>query len=427
MWYRLFLTLTLLLLSPSAFSDEGTVVQPAGSLSHDPVEGYVAPGNFYWTRLYWKGTQDAATRGALYFVDENGNQSRTNLFLIAGMNATARHAVRYHEKALESLETYLTPSEVLPQREDLNNFQTAFEKAVKKPWGLVTHKVDKIKGNVIRDYNDMGNSDLAKWGLLGRIGVTVWNGLQIVGETIGIVAVELPLEFALRVVPKYWIGASLDAEDGVVIRNGVVTSLVQPVLRPVLPVLGAAWYWGVLEPSNLALRGGPSVGAGAVGTLLTGVTAAAEGGKFLVWDSWHPLSRETALYQTKDGRNVGFVVPVPKNEHVDNAVKVAFENATDRDMFIERFEQIIAAQPKDKQWVAMSYIVSRLSETIHSLYEKREQYAYGAQTPASMQIQNAHLTEAADLVWLKDVYAWALKEEMEWKGEVSAPKKRRTS
>lgn len=419
MWYRSILILTLLLLSPAVFSDGGNAGQLTGSLSHDddgddPLEGYVAPGPFYWTRLSWKGTGDASMRGALYFVDENGNQSRTNLFLIAGMKGTAHHAVRYHEKALESLGTYRTPLELFPQRKDLDDFTTAVRKSATKPWGLVTHKAEKIKESAIRNYDDMNDPNvIAKWGFLGKIAITVWNGLQTIGETLWIGGVELPAEFALRVVPKYWVGVSFDTVDGVVPRNGLITSTVKPVLRPVLPVLGATWYWGVLEPSNLALRGGPSVAAGAAGTLLTGVTAVVEGGKFLVWDSWHPTTsstgEESALYQTKDGKNVGFIIPVPADEQVDNAVKAVFqsENLKDGYTFVDRFERVISENP-DKKWVVMSYIVSRLAETIHSLLENSTKHQWA-------EIYDAHQAEAAELAWVKDVYSWALKEEMEWK------------
>ncbi|MEK7791009.1 MAG: hypothetical protein AAB309_05235 [Deltaproteobacteria bacterium] len=401
MGHRSILFLVTLLLSPSVFSDGEPMHQ-------DPNEGYVAPGKFYWTRLYWKGTKDAFDRGALYFVDENGKESRTNLFLIAGMNRMIASAKRYNEEALESLKTYGTPSEVLPQRDDWDNFKTGAVKVATKPWGLIAHKAEKVKENAKRNYEDMGGATLRNWGPLGRIVVTAWNGLQIVGETIGIIGVELPLELAFRIVPKYWIGVTLDPEDGIVTRDGFVSSTVRPILRPFLPVLGAGWYWGVLEPSNLALRGTPSATAGAVGTLLTGMTALAEGGKYLVWDSWRSEStstdQETAFYQTEDGKNVGFIIPVPEDPKVSDDLRILFENAEDSHALALGFEEIISQNP-DKKWVALSYITSRLAETIHALHENGEQY--------QGEDREARLTEAAYLSNLKAVYSEALKEEME--------------
>lgn len=403
MWHRSILFLVTLLLSPSVFSDGGT--DAAQPMHQDPNEGFVAPGKFYWTRLYWKGTQDAFNRGALYFVDENGSESRTNLFLIAGMNRTIDSAKRYNEEALESLRTYATPSEVLPQRGDWDNFKTGAVKVATKPWGLIRRKAEKVKENAERNYEDMGGQTLRNWGPLGRLVVTAWNGLQIVGETIGIIGVELPLEFAFRIVPKYWIGVTLDPEDGIVTRDGFVSSTVRPILRPFLPALGAGWYWGVLEPSNLALRGTPSATAGAVGSLLTGMTALAEGGKYLVWDSWRGEStgEETAFYQTKDGKNVGFIIPVPEDPKVSNDLRILFENAEDSHALALGFEEIISQNP-DKKWVALSYINSRLAETIQALHENGEQY--------QGEDREARLTEAAYLSNLKAVYSQALKEEM---------------
>jgi hypothetical protein len=403
MWHRSILFLATLLLSPSVFSDGGAAAEP---MHQDPAEGYVAPGKFYWTRLYWKGTKDAFNRGALYFVDENGTESRTNLFLIAGMNRTIHSAKRYHEEALDSLKTYQTPSEVLPQRDDWDNFRTGVVKVATKPWGLIRRKAEKVKENAEKNYEDMGGQSLKNWGPLGRIVVTAWNGIQIVGETIGIIGVELPLEFAFRIVPKYWIGVTLDPEDGIVTRDGFVSSSVRPILRPFLPVLGAGWYWGVLEPSNLALRGAPSGTAGAVGTLFTGMTAVAEGGKYLVWDAWRNEStdEETALYQTKDGKNVGFIIPVPEDPKVSNDLRALFESAEDSNALALGFEEIISQNP-DKKWVALSYITGRLAETIHALHENGEQYQGEG--------QEARLTEAQYLSNLKAVYSEALKEEME--------------
>ena len=134
-------------------------------------------------------------------------------------------------------------------------------------------------------------------------------------------------------------------------------SVVRPTLRPVAPALATTWHWGVEVPLDVALGGAPSVAAGSVGLVLTGVTATLEGTKFLVWDVWQDRSVENA--------DASAYLPVPHNEAVEQKLDGVFASFNKDSM--NDLEAVISSVDSKDQWIVMANIVSRLEETIHSL------------------------------------------------------------
>ncbi len=346
-WLMLGITVITLSLPVSTFAEEGKNV---GTVQLP--DGYVQPGDFYWTRLYWKGTSDVLNHGSLYFVESDGTRSTTNIFLVVGLKATQEAVKTDAKEGWDSLKVYQKPADLLPKKSDATTLRDAVLNLFTKPWGLLTHKLGKAKERTVENWDSFGNSNLSNWGPAGTALGYAWNGLGLVLDPVFIVGVEMPLEFALRIVPKYTVGVLPQWNE-----NSLMWSVVRPVTRPIVPAIATGIHWGVEVPLDVALGGVPSVAAGSAGLVLTGVTATLEGTKFLVWDVWQNRSRKDS--------DASAYIPVPHNEKVEkelDSVFASFHNDSMNDL-----EQVIASvDPKD-QWIVMANIVSRLEETIQTL------------------------------------------------------------
>ena len=354
-WFMLLSTIITLSLPISTFSDEGKNVATV-----QVPEGYVEPGDFYWTRLYWKGTKDVLNYGSLYFVESDGTRSTTNIWLVVGLKETAEMIKTDAREGWEALKEYQEPAELLPDKEDAVTLKDAFIKLFTKPWGLFTHKFEKTKDTTVENWDSFGNSSLNNWGPAGRVLGYAWNGLGLVFEPIIIVGIEMPLELGFRIIPKYTIGVLPQWNE-----NSLMWSVVRPVVRPFAPAGAAAFNWGVKIPLGTVLGGVPSVTAGSVGLVLTGVTATVEGTKFLAWDVWQDRSREDV--------DAFASVPVPHNEAVEyklDSVFSSFHKESMRDL-----EDVISSVDSKDQWMVLANIVSRLEETLHSLKQVQNEKA----------------------------------------------------
>ncbi len=349
-WFMLAMTVITLSLPVSTFSDEGKNV---GSVQ--VPEGYVEPGDFYWTRLYWKGTTDVLNYGSLYFVESDGTRSTTNIWLVIGLKTTADFVKKDAGNGWHNLKLYQKPAEFLPKKSDAVTFKDAIVKLFTKPWGLLTHKLEKAKEETVENWDSFGNSNLNKWGPAGKALGYAWNGLGLVLDPVMIVGVEMPLELGLRIVPKYTVGVLPQWNE-----NSLMWSVVRPPLRPVAPALVTAWIWGVGIPLDVAVGGIPSVAAGSVGLALTGVTATLEGTKFLVWDAWQNRSRNES--------EASAYLPVPHNEKVEKELDSVFASFNKDSM--NDLEAVISSVDYKDQWIVMANIVSRLEETIKSLEQQ---------------------------------------------------------
>ncbi|MBI3016585.1 MAG: hypothetical protein HYY62_01080 [Deltaproteobacteria bacterium] len=334
-------------LSASTFADEGKNV---GSVQ--VPDGYVEQGDFYWTRLYWKGSADVLNHGSLYFIESDGTRSTTNIWLVVGLKATAEAVKKDAGEGWDALKQYQKPAELLPNKKDAVTLKDAFLNLFIKPWGLLTHKVGKAKKRTEENWDSFGNSNLDNWGPAGKALGYAWNGLGLVLDPVMIVGVEMPLELGLRIVPKYTVGVLPQWNE-----NSLMWSVVRPTLRPVAPVLATGIHWGVEVPLDVALGGVPSVAAGSVGLVLTGVTATLEGTKFLVWDVWQDRSAENS--------EASAYLPVPHNEKVEKELDSVFASFNKESM--NDLEAVISSVDSKDQWIVMANIVSRLEETIKSL------------------------------------------------------------
>ncbi|HBQ21665.1 MAG: hypothetical protein A2Z91_02830 [Deltaproteobacteria bacterium GWA2_38_16] len=355
-----FLTALFTFISLSSFAqqNEATVTLP---------EGFVAPGSFYWTRLYWKGTSDAFNHGKLFTVKEDGSKETHNVWLVVGIKPTVDVAKDLGKTGWELLKTYRTGNVF---KDYFKNLGTALWRLPYKTWTHLVHKLTVVKNDAVENYNDIGGSTLVEnWGPLGAGVAFLWNNGKTAVQGVWTLGVEFPVELAGRTTWR-------------------TLEVVHYTLVPVEPALGTAALWFVFEPIN-AVRGIPlSVVAGTTGVLLTGVTASMEGTKFLVWDTWHADSKDSTQKA---------MIRVPANPEIENQLDVAFSTSEDNQQLMEGFEAVIGQFESQHQWIAMSHIVSKLTQTMSVMKETM------STLPESEQAQMA--AEYDKLSTLKIVYS----------------------
>ena len=187
-WLTLLMTVITLSLPVWTFAGEnenvGTVQSP---------ESYVEHGDFYWTRLYWKGTKDVLNHGSLYFVKSDGTRSTTNIWLVVGLKAAAEAVEEDAKQGWDSLKEYQKPADLLPNKKDAVTLKDAVVKLFTKPWGLLTHKVERA-GKTAADWRTQ--MDFSKWGPVGKVANFAWKGFTTVSAYVAVGGVEMPLELA---------------------------------------------------------------------------------------------------------------------------------------------------------------------------------------------------------------------------------------
>jgi len=379
-WTKLSLAILLsLTFSIPLFADDGV------SRTRGVVENYPEEGSFYWTRLYWQGTMDGFRKGKLFFVDENGEVSQTNLWLVIGMDKTVEQATDLAQYGWQVIKVYADPTTLLPDCDDVQNITRAAKRAYVKPRNFFIHKWEKTTDATKENLQKITDSGLNDWGLAGRILGAIYYGGSLIIDPIRILAVETPVEFALRMVPKH--GGQL------------LWELSKPIIRPFVPLVITSGSWFVLEPLNAGVNGGLATAVGLTGTVVTGLTATVEGTKYVAWDWWH----DNNVRRVADGKQVGAFLKVPDSPNIYADVKNVLASVSNVADLKHGFDRIIEGN-KGEEWVAMSYINSLLSETIETLKQNASEYDLTDQQAIAQEIYTLSVLRGAQNIALNQQF-----------------------
>ncbi len=372
---KILLTLLLVLFSIGSWADNSQKASP---------EGYVAPRDFYWTRVFWQGTKDTFWRGQIRSVDKDGTAGEIQNPLVLGIELTSWAVKVANEGALELLGKYKSSNEKNVFRDYPEKVGRSVKELFTKTWTHLTHKAEKI-GEIALQNHDSATSLEKKSTALYLLSYPLYTARTVVHSAI-VAGVEFPVEFTGRTL----------------YRLGDISA---NALSPAAPAVGAAAIYLVLDPYVIVLGGGTSVIGGATGVVLTGLVATVEGtiegGRWILGDR----SEMADSQQTSSPAEKAMLyVKLPARSDIEKTADQIFMNSQSKQELFDGLEQLIASVPQEEQWIVMGNIVGRLEKTTQGLEKSLD--------GKSSAEQEEILKEWDELSNLKIVYSLDLEKRM---------------
>ncbi|MBI3018283.1 MAG: hypothetical protein HYY61_00075 [Deltaproteobacteria bacterium] len=338
---------------------------------------YIAPGDFYWTRTFWKRTVDTVLYGETRFADETGYVYKIRNPYVLGLELTGWTAAELHKEAMNLLKRYDSSHEKNAFKDYPDKVGRSIKHFFTKTWTHLTHKAEKIGEIAVRNHDSAVDLE-KKSTVLSLLSYPLYTAKTVVHSAV-VIGFELPVEFTGRTF----------------YRTGEIS---YHAFSPLGPAAGMAVIYLGVEPCVISMGVSTAVVAGITGITLTGLVATVEGtiegGKWIVGNRAETSdSRQTSASSEK----AMLYVKLPSRSEIEKMADHIFTNSRSKAELFDGFEQLIASVPAEEKWVALSNIVGRLERTIQDLEESLD----GKSTEQQTEI----IKERDELSTLKTVYA----------------------